>query len=1198
MEKAPGSSSIGVRMFSESAKHIFELHYQARDKRGKLVEHCPEDVIRRVCGAYHNYMQENDQYPDNGASMLDRLQDLQMNRVFSFNSPLYYNFGVQENPVLGACYVAHLEDSIKGDNGIADTLGRALYIFKSGAGIGVPIWLLRPRGASLGDGGVNIQGKTGSSGSVSWMDTLNVCGETVKAAGKRRAGIFVCMPVWHPDIIEFITIKSTEQRNRFLNMNLSVIITTDFMDAVEKDLDWQLKWRDTVYPITRDYTGPNPKNGPTSIKARKLLRMIAEASWKSGDPGMLFLDEVNKFNLVPSLGSIDSANVCVTGDTLAAVADGRNYVPMKQLAEEGKDVLVHCVDPATGEALVRTGRNPRLTRRGVPVFKVTLDDGSYIRTTGDHKFLRSDGSEVKCACLVPGDRLRSFIKYQQPNTTTGRMYWNVISRGTPTWKWEHALIADVVYGPRIGDQRIHHTNGNSLDNRSCNLEMLTISEHNKRHPSIVEVRGEKNPMFGKRHSREAKRKIGDKTKERCESLEYKAKLSSSIRKGMETGRLKLMGERVPRTVVPCLTCGEDMKLMPWQLAERERGEGHIYCSKACWAATRRVQTPPEDVVAMGVDCAKRLGKLTDRTWTTYNTINPERPSVNTLKNMFGSFKKFKSACMEFVNHRVLSVQPDGVEDVYNITVDDVHTIAYITNTKAKTKFKGRHKLWGLYTANCGEQTLNRDTSCNLGAINLHALASMNGYQHLQNSRSDFLSLVSGVAREVLPFLDMNVDITSYPDERFENNSKFARNVGLGISGFGEMLAYASIPYDSLLAQTVGEQIMQELTLSAWEWGCSAAKTLGHAPCFDVQENQDAYKRVMQHYSSLEGADTERWGRLIEAADAGTFPRNSNVTTIAPTGNTGFAFDTGTGGCEPIFALAYKKEVTGGKTLHMFDTEFEKYVKDHDLDISMDDVVAAHGRADKLDKLPDEGKQVFRTAREIGWQERVRVQAALQKFCTSAISSTVNLPEETPVETVLDIYKLAYKMGCKGITLYRPGWVQGVMTTGGEKRLGKKPKRPIRLSGDTFKIKLAMSGREHKVYVTINQDTEGDPVEVFVNIGDSGSELQAWAQALGRLISLGLQVGIKPGLIVKHVIGIHGSMYGWTRLSEEDEKPISIKSGPAVVGHLIKRHYVDKEEAIEEIGADLCPQCQARAFVADRDGCWHCKNCDYSRGCGG
>lgn len=1186
-------------MFSDAARHIFELHYQARDKQGKLVEHSPQDVISRVSEAYLQYMATHSRYTEHRKSMVDDLQSLQMNRMFSFNSPLYYNFGLQENPVMAACYVAHLEDSIKDKNGIADNIGRALYIFKSGAGIGIPIWHLRPKGASLGDGGAYIQGKTGSSGAVSWMDVFNVCGETVKAAGKRRAGIFVCMPVWHPDIIEFITIKSTEQRSRFLNMNLSVIITDDFMDAVEKDLDWELKWKDQVYPVTRDYTGLEPKDGPRSIKARALLQLIAECAWKSGDPGMLFLDEVNRFNIVPSLGPIDSANVCVAGETLVAVADGRGYVPIKQLAEEGKDVLVHCVDPTTGEALVRMGRKPRLTRRDMPVFKVTLDDGSSIRTTGDHRFLLNDGSEVECSHLSIGSRLLSFAKYQQPNTTTGRMYWDIVNRHGPSWRWEHALIADAVHGPRTDGRRVHHIDDNSLNNDPNNLELLSISEHNKRHPSIVEVQGEKNPMFGKKHSEETKGKIGDKTRERSADPEYKARLSASIKKGMETGRFKLMGERVPRTTMKCLTCGKEMVLLPWQLVWREQGRGHMYCSRDCSAATRHIQTPPEDVIAMGVDCVSNLGKLTDRTWTKYKRFNENRPSVNTLKNMFGSFREFKAVCMELVNHKVVSVEPDGVANVYNVTVDNVHTVAYITNTKAKTKFRRRPKLWGLYTRNCGEQTLNRDTSCNLGAINLHALFSDKWLEDEPLTvRSKLLEAVASVARRAMPFLDMNIDITSYPDERFEKNSKFARNVGLGISGFGEMLARAGIPYDSSLASAMGEAVIEELTLTAWEWGCKVSPKLGHAPCFDVEENQEAYRRLLDHYSKLEGANIERWDRLKKQAEDGVFPRNSNATTIAPTGNTGFAFDTGTGGCEPIFALAYKKEVMGGKALHIFDVEFEKYVKKHGLDISMEDVVAAHGRADKLDKLPDEGKQIFKTAREIDWQDRIKMQAALQKFCTSAISSTVNLPEDTPVETVTNIYKLAYKLKCKGITIYRPGWVQGVMTTGGEKRLGKKPKRPIKLSGDTFKVKLSMAGKEHKVYVTINKGKDGEPTEVFVNIGDSGSELQAWAQALGRLISLGLQVGIKPELIVKHVIGIHGSMVGWVRLADEDERPVAVKSGPSIVGHLIKRHYLDEEEAVEEIGADICPQCQTRAFVADRDGCWRCKNCGHSRGCGG
>jgi len=207
----------------------------------------------------------------------------------------------------------------------------------------------------------------------------------------RRGACMGLLRCDHPDIFEFIRLK--EKEGSITNFNLSVGITDEFMSAVQNNLDWDLI---------------NPRTGDTNktIRARELYDEIVSRAWKNGEPGVIFLDAINRYNPVPHLYDIVATNPCITGDTLIATADGRSAVSIKQLAEEGNDVPVYCYGP--GGMTIRTGRNPRKTRTNVEVYKVTLDDGSSFRATPDHKVMTYYGSYEPVSELVSGNELLSF----------------------------------------------------------------------------------------------------------------------------------------------------------------------------------------------------------------------------------------------------------------------------------------------------------------------------------------------------------------------------------------------------------------------------------------------------------------------------------------------------------------------------------------------------------------------------------------------------------------------------------------------------------------------------------------------------------------------------------------------------------------------------------------------------------------------
>jgi len=292
-----------------------------------------------------------------------------------------------------------------------------------------------------------------------------------------------------------------------------------------------------------------------------------------------------------------------------------------------------------------------------------------------------------------------------------------------------------------------------------------------------------------------------------------------------------------------------------------------------------------------------------------------------------------------------------------------------------------HPLPGVIEATnpCGEQPLLPYESCNLGSVNLSRFVERGEIDE------DRLAETVGLA---VRFLDDVIEVNHFPHGLMRDATLKTRKIGLGVMGFAEMLIKMNISYSSGEALRVAEEVMSFVSKEAREESRRLGRARGSFPLFGR--------------SSLEG-------------DA---MRNATVTTIAPTGSISMIAGTSCG-IEPLFALSFVRDLLGKKTV-IASPLFERMAKESGVySPALMKRVAKTGTLQNAD-VPDDLKELFVTALEVSPEQHVRVQAAFQKFTDNAVSKTVNMPYEAMVDDVLEVFNLAYRLGCKGITVYRYG----------------------------------------------------------------------------------------------------------------------------------------------------------------------------------
>lgn len=394
---------------------------------------------------------------------------------------------------------------------------------------------------------------------------------------------------------------------------------------------------------------------------------------------------------------------------------------------------------------------------------------------------------------------------------------------------------------------------------------------------------------------------------------------------------------------------------------------------------------------------------------------------------------------------------------------------------------------------CGEQPLLPYEACNLGSINLGlCVAEDDGIPTIDYDR------LSRIVRTAVHFLDNVIDVNRYPLPKIDENTRKTRKIGLGVMGFADMLLKLGVPYNSVEAEKAAEEVM------------SLIQSEGRAASAELAAERGVFPAWKESVFGIENLPV----------------RNATITTIAPTGTISIIADA-SGGCEPMFAYAFTKNVMDGdKLLVCNDFLVEKLKEAGVYSEALMHRIAEEGTLAHILEIPAEIRRVFVCAHDISPEWHIRIQAAFQKYTDNAVSKTINFPNSATREEVKEAYMLAYKLGCKGTTVYRDGSRDSqVLTTGTakeEKPLEIPPSlfgnimprpRPGMTWGATEKMKIGCGS----LFITVNRDENGI-CEVFTSTGKGGG-CPSQSEATARLVSIALRSGISQKEILAQLKGI-------------------------------------------------------------------------------
>lgn len=482
---------------------------------------------------------------------------------------------------------------------------------------------------------------------------------------------------------------------------------------------------------------------------------------------------------------------------------------------------------------------------------------------------------------------------------------------------------------------------------------------------------------------------------------------------------------------------------------------------------------------------------------------------------------------------------------------------------------------------CGEQPLPPNGACNLGCVNLAVLVRepFTSHAHVDFPR---LAEVAGLG---IRFLDNVIDLTAFPVPEQKAEAEAKRRTGLGIMGLGNALQMLGARYGSVAAEDVTGRIMETLRDAAYQASIDLARERGAFPLFDPD-------RFLAR-PFVRGLPERLRAGIREAGI-----RNGVLMTVAPTGTTAIYYHNVSSGLEPTFAWRHFRKVLqpdgSWREFAVLDAGFEAYCRHRGLDPATAPVQG----------LPDS----MVTALELSVEDHVRMQAVCQRYVDASISKTINCPADISYDQFQAVYRMAYDLGCKGCTTYRPSGVRGSVLRvdeeggrdvtdppGGGATMTVPARRPEALVGKTYKIKWPLT--DENLYVTINDIEEYGrrrPFEIF--IASRSAEHAELMSALTLTLSAVMRRSENPAFLVEDLERVRAAQGAWVN-GRYVPGVVALIAGVMrrhleELGLLVNKHQPSFKHPTAQGGGDLCPKCDSPTLFR-QDGCTQCTSCGHS-----
>ncbi|MFN7150063.1 MAG: LAGLIDADG family homing endonuclease, partial [Microthrixaceae bacterium] len=1115
----------------------------------------------------------------------------------SFNSPVWFNIGVPGvAQQASACFILDVEDDLRS---ILNWYVEEGIIFKGGSGAGANLSKIRSSKEHLSGGGT-------PSGPVSFMRGADASAGTIKSGGTtRRAAKMVILDADHPDISEFIWCKAREERKarvlrdagfdmdldgadsasmQYQNANNSVRLSDEFMQAAVDDGDWELTARTDGSVVQ-------------TVRARELLREIAEASWECADPGVQFDTTINRWNTTPSAGRITASNPCFTGDTFVHTDGGLiQFTELVDRLNHGEQLRVythdatHPDDPTesvaltTPDAVMITGENA--------VLRLRFANGMEVRATPNHRFFTENRGFVRADELLEDDRVRVL---DQPAPSVRASQTIPVLSDSSNWR-ELGDLHDPLQLPAEWGASFAHWLGWLIGDGCISGNTVTT-------------------IYGTAEERDSILPLHQMLVEEIGGRAYKPTSQPNGTTELRISRapfrryLEALGVKVAKA---------PHKTVPWaiQQAPTDIVAGFL---RGLFDADGCAQHNPTkgSYVGLGSSSAELL-RGAQRLLTTfgivsriyrikaagssasgfeYTTVNGEHrryesrtdgydlritgAGIAAFAQEIGFSVPHKAETLSAINSSwskgpyttkawtTLSERSDdGIELTYNLSEPRNHS--YVVN--------------GLVVSNCSEHLRLENSACNLASLNLLRFLDEDGTFDVDSFEH--------VVQVVTTAQDILVGASDYPTERIAEMTAASRDIGLGYTNLGACLMALGFPYDSDEGRAWAATVTGILTGAAANRSTLLAARLGPAPLFDADREAwagvydlhlDAARQVptVVAQDELNQRMVQLWERAaVDVRAVGA--RNAELTVAAPTGTISFMMGADTTGIEPDLGLVKFKKLVGGGTLEIVNQTVPRALRrlgyDDEQVGDIVDHIAEHHSALGAPHLDPEHLAVFACAigdNVISYGGHLRMMAAIQPFFSGAMSKTVNVPEDTTVDDIEQLLLDAWRSGIKCVALYRDNCKVAQPMSSGRSTAAAPPATTAAQVADGVVEQLARPTRERmprsrrsrtfefrvadcKGFVTVGEYADGRPGELFIRVSKQGSTMAGIMDAFAISVSHGLQYGVPLRAFVHAFVGMRFEPAGIT-----DDPEVRIAN--SLIDYLFRRlalEYLPYEERLD------------------------------------